>query len=63
VLRVPPSWTVDTGAISALGRVADNRPLGSGDRSKPIEAEASAPPAPRLVLRGLVVFGRLTITS
>jgi hypothetical protein len=63
VLRVPPSWTVDTGAISALGRVSDNRPLGSGDRSKPIEAEASAPPAPRLVLRGLVMFGRLTITS
>jgi hypothetical protein len=63
VLRVPASWTVDTGAISALGRVSDTRPLAGGDRDKPIEAEASAPPAPRLVLRGLVIFGRLTITS
>ena len=65
VLRVPASWTVDTGAISALGRIGDERPLAraEGNRSTPIEAEASATPAPRLVLRGLVVFGRLTITS
>jgi hypothetical protein len=65
VLRVPSSWTVDTGAISALGRVGDERPVASvgDDRSTPIEAEASATPAPRLVLRGLVMFGRLTITS
>lgn len=56
VLRVPASWTVDTGAISALGRVADTRPT-------PTEAEASETPTPRLVLRGLVIFGRLTITS
>jgi hypothetical protein len=74
VLRVPAGWTVDTGAISALGKVGDNRPLdrvgdnrslgrADSERATPIEAEASATPAPRLVLRGLVIFGRLTITS
>jgi hypothetical protein len=56
VVRVPPTWTVDPGAISAFGGVRDERaPLA--------EAEATAGPAPRLVLRGLVMFGRLTITS
>lgn len=56
VVRVPPAWTVDAGAVSALGAVRD-------ERIRPPEAEASAEPAPRLVLRGLVMFGRLTITS
>jgi hypothetical protein len=56
VVRVPPTWTVDAGAISALGEVRDARnPLA--------EAEAPAGQSPRLVLRGLVMFGRLTITS
>jgi hypothetical protein len=62
VVRVPPTWTVDTGGVSALGRVSDDRPALA-------EAEAGAGPeappggqAPRLVLRGLVMFGRLTIT-
>ena len=56
VMRVPSTWTVDSGAISALGTVRD-------ERIRPPEAEAPADPAPRLVLRGLVMFGRLTITS
>jgi len=56
VVRVPPTWTVDSGAVSALGKVDDRR-------DAPIEAEAGANPAPRLVLRGLVVFGRLNISS
>jgi hypothetical protein len=55
-VRVPPGWTVDTGAISALGAVRD-------ERIRPPEGEAAAGPAPRLVLRGLVMFGRLTIRS
>lgn len=63
-VRVPPTWTIDTGGVSALGKVSDDRP------ALP-EAEAGAglpeaPPGgqpPRLVLRGLVIFGRLTITS
>ena len=57
VLRVPPTWTVDTGAVTALGKIADDR----GTLQK-AEAEAEAVPAPRLVLRGLVLFGRVTIT-
>ena len=55
VLRVPPTWTVDTGAVTALGKIAD-------DRGTLPTAEAEALPAPRLVLRGLVLFGRVTIT-
>jgi hypothetical protein len=56
VVRVPPTWTVDAGAVSAIGGVRD-------DRATPAEADVTAGPAPRLVLRGLVLFGRLTITS
>jgi hypothetical protein len=56
VVRVPPTWTVDTGAISAFGGVADERP-----RLKEDETPAAAGPAPRLELGGLVMFGRLTI--
>jgi hypothetical protein len=75
-LRVPPTWIVDTGAISAFGGVRDERvtpaksvvpqaeagaPAEAG--ATPAEAEAGANQAPRLVLRGLVMFGRLHITS
>ena len=56
VMRVPSTWTVDTGAVSALGTVRD-------ERIRPPQAEAPADPAPRLVLRGLVTFGRLLVTS
>ena len=56
VIRVPRTWTVDTGAVSALGRVHD-------ERGTTPEAEATGSPAPRLVVRGFVMFGRLTITS
>lgn len=54
VLRVPPSWTVDTGAVTAMGGVEDQR-------AKPRDEDANAEAAPRLVLRGLVTMGRLTI--
>ena len=56
MLRVPPSWTVDTGAISAMGGVQDDRPKWSPETPEP-----SAGPPPRLVLRGAVIMGRLTI--
>ncbi len=56
VVRVPPAWTVDAGALSAIGAVRDERP--------PLaEAESATGPGPRVVLRGVVMFGRLTITS
>jgi hypothetical protein len=56
IVRVPRHWAVDTEAVSAFGAVRDERP--------PVRAgEAATGPAPRLVLRGLVMFGRLTIRS
>lgn len=59
VLRVPPSWTVDTGAISAMGGVTDQRAQSSSDTQA--APDTAAGPAPRLVLRGVVAMGRLTI--
>jgi hypothetical protein len=56
ILRVPSAWTVDTGAISAFGGIRD-------DRLRPAESEITAGPPPRLVLRGVMAFGRLTITN
>jgi hypothetical protein len=55
ILRVPPTWTVDPGAISAMGGVRD-------ERSTPLDApETGAGPPPHLVLRGVIAMGRLTI--
>ena len=56
IVRVPPNWTVDTRALPALGAVRD-------DRFPTPEPDASAGPPPRLVLRGVVLMGRLTIAS
>jgi len=56
IVRVPETWTVDTGAISAIGSVRDERPA-------PAEPDASVGPAPRLVLRGVVLMGTLRVTS
>ena len=56
VVRVPPTWTVDSGAVSALAGSATN--ADAADRGG-----TGANPALRLELRGLVMFGRLTIPS
>ena len=56
ILRVPQTWTIDAGAISAFGGVRDDRPPMA-------ESEVPDGSAPRLELRGLVMFGRLLITS
>ena len=63
VVRVPPTWAVETGAVTALGGVRDDRGGVRDERDTPVERDDTAGPAPRLVLRGLVLFGRLTITS
>ncbi len=58
VVRVPPGWTVDTRALPTMGAILDQRfPVSDKD------AVASTGPAPRLVLRGLVLMGRLVIAS
>ena len=62
VVRVPPNWSVDAGAVSAFGGVRDVR-MRPRDTDTETPAGAATGPAPRLVLRGLVIFGRLTITS
>ena len=59
VVRVPPTWTVDTGAISAMGGVRDGRL--SRPSETPETGAAGALPPPRLVLRGFVAMGRLDI--
>jgi len=59
-VRVPPTWSVDSGAVSAFGGVRDVR---MRPQDTDTEAPAATGPPPRLVLRGLVAFGRLTITS
>ncbi len=56
IVRVPPDWTVDTRAIPAMGAVRD-------ERFPPTEPGTSSGPAPRLVLRGVILMGRLTIAS
>lgn len=56
IIRVPPTWTVDTGAVSAFGSVSD-------ERIRPPDADPAAGTPPRIVLRGVVAFGRLTIRS
>ena len=65
VVRVPPTWTVDAGAVSAIGEVRDERATTPEAEAPAVPAPPSvnAGPAPRLELRGLVMFGRLTITS
>ena len=55
-LRVPPTWTIDTGAISAMGGVRDQRLSRASDTP-----DAGAGPPPHLVLRGFVAMGRLDI--
>ena len=59
IVRVPPGWVVDTGGLpAAMGAVNDDRfPVSDKD------AVASTGPPPRLVLRGLVLMGRLVIAS
>jgi predicted membrane protein len=56
-ILVPPSWTVATPIVPVMGGVEDKRfaPLpGTVDTSRP---------APRLVLRGLLVLGAIEIKS
>lgn len=57
ILRVPPDWDVDTAALPAISRVSDTR----GPRTA--DAGDSAAPRPRLVVRGVVMFGTVEVAS
>jgi predicted membrane protein len=56
-ITVPPSWTVATPIVPIMGGVDDKRlPLLPG-----AESVVGAPPAPRLVVRGLLLMGGIEI--
>jgi hypothetical protein len=59
-IRVPDAWTVDTRAFPVAGRVRDQRLRPFDSLESPV---SSATPAPRLVLQGAVIMGRLVIKS
>ena len=58
---VPPHWVVSAPVTTVLGGIDDRRVA----QAPPIvdHADASAGPPPRLVLRGLVLMGGVTIRS
>jgi hypothetical protein len=55
---VPPTWTVETPLVPVMGGVDDKRlpPLPGADN-------LGGRPAPRLVLRGLILMGGIEIKS
>jgi hypothetical protein len=57
-LRVPDGWELDATALPAISTVNDTREPrpGAGE-------DAHTEPAPRLVLRGLVMLGTVEVTS
>jgi hypothetical protein len=64
-IRVPDEWIVDMQAVPVMGGTKDQRiPL---DRRQGAEVEPGAAvatgPAPRLVVRGAIIMGQLTIKS
>jgi hypothetical protein len=74
VVEVPRDWVVDVESVNVFGGVRDQRsPVqpASGDEAPAVPEEALErpdPPAvsgqpPRLVLRGFVMMGRLTLRS
>ncbi len=64
VLYVPAGWNVDLNSLSVFGRVDDRR-TGRSPTAMPADATSTtpAPDAPRLQLRGALVFGRVDIRS
>ena len=55
-LLVPPSWSVETPIMAVMGGIDDKR-------FAPLQSAADGRPAPRLVLRGLLVMGGIEIKS
>lgn len=53
---VPPSWTIVTPIVPVMGGIEDKR-------LAPLGVETAGGPAPRLVLRGLVMMGGVSIKS
>lgn len=68
-LQVPPGWTVDVQAVRAMGGVHDRRspdarPSETHLAADAVERETPAPgPPPRLIVRGFIMMGGLTVGS
>jgi hypothetical protein len=64
-IRVSDQWVVDVQTVQVMGGVKDRRiPLDRGpDEPGARDAAAAAGPAPRLILRGTIIMGGLTIRS
>ena len=56
-IRVPAGWTVEVKAAPIMGGVKDRRPKDAGPEVSDL------PSAPRLVIRGLIMMGGLSIKS
>jgi hypothetical protein len=56
-IRVPDGWVIDTMTVPVLGSWHDER------RPSAVVQTAPGGPAPRLVVRGVVILGRLTVES
>jgi hypothetical protein len=70
VVTVPRGWVVDVQAIPIMGHVSEAEDAADwtdSNTSPPAAPAAAAPggdgPAPRLVIRGAVIMGRLSVTS
>jgi hypothetical protein len=56
VIRVPENWRVDSEAVFVMGGMSDKRPSAS-DAAR----QVPDPSAPRLVIKGTVIMGGLTV--
>jgi hypothetical protein len=72
-IYVPPGWVVDVEALRLLGKARITRPSGPADAQPEKEAGEAAPveragpeapaKAPRLIIRGLIMMGNVTVSS
>jgi hypothetical protein len=64
-ISIPDGWTVDIQAVPVAGGIRDRRIPRDSPRDAAGEPGAAVPagPAPRLIVRGTVIMGGLTIRS
>jgi hypothetical protein len=65
VVRIPASWVLDTSAFPLMGSIEQGRAVKAASKASAADgagAPASGPP-PRLVLRGVVLMGKVEVVS
>jgi hypothetical protein len=60
-IRVPGHWQVDMDTVAIMGGARDERPRPADDRTTEASGETTRFPAPRLVVRGTIFLGGLTV--